>query len=84
MEILSRREITSVLIEGGGEINASAVAAGIVDKVICFIAPKIIGGRKAPGPIGGEGFPKLSDVPHLQRIRITSMPDADLLVEGYL
>ena len=84
MTILGKREITSVLIEGGGEINASAVAAGIVDKVMCFIAPKIIGGRKAPGPIGGEGFPKLSDVPHLQRICITPMPDADLLIEGYL
>jgi len=84
MEILGRREITSVLIEGGGEINASAVAAGVVDKVMCFIAPKIIGGRKAPGPIGGEGFAKLIDVPHLQRIRITPMLDADFLIEGYL
>ena len=84
MAILGRREITSVLIEGGSEINASAVAAGIVDKVTCFIAPKIIGGRNAPGPIGGEGFPKLSEVPHLQRIRITPIPDADLLIEGYL
>lgn len=84
MEILGGREITSVLIEGGGEINASAIAAGIVDKVMCFIAPKIIGGQKAPGPIGGDGFPNLSDVPHLRRIRVTPMPGADLLVEGYL
>lgn len=84
MEILGRREITSVLIEGGGEINASAIAAGIVDKVMCFIAPKIIGGRNAPGPIGGDGFPKLSDVPHLRRIRVTPMPGADFLIQGYL
>ena len=84
MEILGKREITSVLIEGGGEINASAIAAGIVDKVICFVAPKLIGGRNAPGPIGGEGVPNLKDVPHLQRIRITPMPDADFLIEGYL
>ena len=84
MEILGKREITSILIEGGGEINASAVTAGIVDKVMCFIAPKIIGGRAAPGPIGGDGFPNLSDVPQLQRVRITPMPDADFLIEGYL
>ena len=84
MEILGKREITSILIEGGGEINASAVTAGIVDKVMCFIAPKIIGGHAAPGPIGGDGFPNLSDVPQLQRIRITPMPDADFLIEGYL
>lgn len=84
MEILGSREITSVLIEGGGEINASAITAGVVDKVMCFIAPKIIGGQNAPGPIGGEGFPNLSEVPHLQRVRITPMSDADFLIEGYL
>ena len=84
MEILGKREVTSVLIEGGGEINASAIAAGIVDKVMCFVAPKLISGRNAPGPIGGEGVPSLKDVPHLQRIRITLMPDDDFLVEGYL
>ncbi len=84
MEILGNREITSVLIEGGGEINASAITAGVVDKVMCFIAPKIIGGQNAPGPIGGEGVPNLSAVPHLRRVRITPMPDADFLIEGYL
>ena len=84
MEILGKREITSVLIEGGGEVNASAIAAGIVDKVMCFVAPKLIGGRNAPGPIGGEGVPSLKDVPHLQRISVTPMPDADFLIEGYL
>jgi diaminohydroxyphosphoribosylaminopyrimidine deaminase/5-amino-6-(5-phosphoribosylamino)uracil reductase len=84
METLGKREITSVLIEGGGEINASAIAAGIVDKVMCFVAPKLIGGRNAPGPVGGEGVPTLKDVPHLQRIRITPMPDDDFLIEGYL
>ena len=85
MEILGKREITSVLIEGGGEVNASAVAAGVVDKVMCFVAPKLIGGRNAPGPIGGESVSNLSDVPHLQRISITPIPDSDnFLIEGYL
>jgi diaminohydroxyphosphoribosylaminopyrimidine deaminase/5-amino-6-(5-phosphoribosylamino)uracil reductase len=85
MEILGEREITSVLIEGGGEINASAVAAGVIDKVMCFIAPKLIGGRNAPGPIGGEGIANLSDASHLQRVNITPIPDSgDFLIEGYL
>jgi diaminohydroxyphosphoribosylaminopyrimidine deaminase/5-amino-6-(5-phosphoribosylamino)uracil reductase len=85
MEILGEREMTSVLIEGGGEINASAVAAGVVDKVMCFVAPKLIGGRNAPGPIGGEGVSSLSDVPKLKRISITPIPDSDdFLIEGYL
>ena len=85
MEILGEREITSVLIEGGGEINASAVAAEVVDKVMCFVAPKLIGGRSAPGPIGGEGVSSLSEVPLLQRFNITPIADSDdFLIEGYL
>ena len=84
MEILGKREITSVLIEGGGEINASAIAAGVVDKVMCFVAPKLIGGQDAPGPIGGIGIHSLADAVNLQRINITQMPEHDLLIEGYL
>ena len=85
MEILGEREVTSVLIEGGGEVNASAMAAGIVDKVMCFIAPKLIGGQDAPGAIGGEGIASLKRVPQLQRLNITPIPDSDdFLIEGYL
>ena len=84
MEILGKRGITSILIEGGGEINASAIAAGIVDKVMFFVAPIIIGGQNAPGPIGGEGVSSLTDVPQLHRICITQIPDSDFLIEGYL
>ena len=84
VEILGKREITSVLIEGGGEINASAIAAGIVDKIMCFVAPIIIGGRNAPGPIGGEGISNLIDVPRLQGVHIMPMSDSDFLIEGYL
>ena len=84
MEILGKRGITSVLIEGGGEINASAIAAGVVDKVMCFVAPKLIGGQNAPGPIGGVGIRSLADAVNLQRINITPMPEHDLLIEGYL
>ncbi|MCL6635390.1 MAG: bifunctional diaminohydroxyphosphoribosylaminopyrimidine deaminase/5-amino-6-(5-phosphoribosylamino)uracil reductase RibD, partial [Peptococcaceae bacterium] len=55
MKLLAEQEITSVLIEGGSGVHGSALAAGIVDKVAWFIAPRIIGGREAPGPVGGEG-----------------------------
>ena len=84
MEILGKCEITSVLIEGGSEINASAIAAGVVDKVMCFVAPKLIGGQDAPGPIGGIGIRSLADAVNLQRINITPMPEHDFLIEGYL
>ena len=84
MEILGKREITSVLIEGGSEINASALAAGIVDKVMCFVAPKLIGGQNAPGPIGGAGIHSLTEAVNLHRMRVTPMPEHNLLIEGYL
>ena len=84
MEILGKREITSVLIEGGSEINASALAAGVVDKVMCFIAPKLIGGQDAPGPIGGVGIHSLTEAVNLQRMSVTPIPEHDILIEGYL
>lgn len=46
--------IDSVLVEGGGEINASCIDAGIVNKVYTYIAPKIIGGKTALSPITGK------------------------------
>ncbi len=83
MKKLGQREITSVLIEGGGEVNASALKAGIVDKVSFFIAPKLIGGVNAPGPIGGEGIQRLSEALELRDL--TVMPiEADFLIEGYI
>ena len=47
LERLGKMEITSLLIEGGSSLNAHALEDGIVDKVMFFIAPKIIGGKKS-------------------------------------
>ena len=60
MEVLGKREVTSVLIEGGAQLAYSSLEAGIVDKLHWFIAPKIVGGREAPGPVGGKGKTSLS------------------------
>ena len=83
MQELGRREITSVLIEGGGEINAAALQSGIVDKLMFFIAPKLIGGKDAPGPIGGVGIAHLAEAYELRDVK-TSHIGADFLIEGYL
>lgn len=56
LEELGKREVLSVLLEGGSTLNAAALAAGIIDKFIFFYAPKIIGGNAAPGPFGGRGI----------------------------
>ena len=55
LKILVQEGITSVLIEGGAAIHGSALAERIVDKAAWLIAPIIIGGRDAPGAVGGEG-----------------------------
>jgi diaminohydroxyphosphoribosylaminopyrimidine deaminase/5-amino-6-(5-phosphoribosylamino)uracil reductase len=83
MRELGRREITSVLIEGGGEINAAALQAGIVDKLMFFIAPKLIGGKDAPGPIGGAGIAYLAETFELRNTKISQI-ETDFLIEGYL
>lgn len=82
METLGQRGITSLLIEGGGKVNETALMSGLVDKVMCFVAPKFIGGKDAPGVFGGEGIARLTDAPELKRTTITEL-DGDLLIEGY-
>ena len=80
---LAEREITSLLIEGGGEVHASALASGIVDKVAWFIAPMLIGGRRAPGPLAGEGPENISQAVPLDRVSVSRLGN-DLLIEGYI
>jgi diaminohydroxyphosphoribosylaminopyrimidine deaminase/5-amino-6-(5-phosphoribosylamino)uracil reductase len=81
MEKLGQMEITSVLLEGGAEVNASALKAGIVDKVMVFIAPKLIGGSRSPGPIGGAGIGDLAEAVQLTDVSVDRVGE-DILVTG--
>ena len=83
MDTLGEQGITSVLIEGGSSLNAHALEDGIVDKVMVFIAPKIIGGKKSSPAVGGESYRKLEEAYTLRDIEIRRY-DGDILVEGYL
>ncbi len=83
MEQLGKKQIDSVLLEGGGTLNFSALEEGIVDKVLSFIAPKIIGGKEAITPVEGKGREKVSDAFQLQDVTYRSFQQ-DLLIEGYL
>lgn len=83
MEELGKRNITSVLIEGGGRVNASAIISGVVDKVIFIVAPKIIGGEKAPTPVEGPGIELLSEAIKLKDLKIERLGE-DILIEGYI
>ncbi len=80
---LAAREITSVLLEGGAGLNWAAIQAGIVDKVMFFLAPLIIGGESAPTPVGGLGVDQLRDAQPLYDLKVSRVEE-DILVEGYL
>jgi len=82
-EVLGQRQITSILIEGGASINASALENNIVDKVYWFIAPKIIGGQQAPGPVGGQGVADVNQAQFLEDIHI-EMVGQDILMSAYM
>lgn len=83
MQQLGEIEIDSVLIEGGAALNFSALEEGIVDKVITFIAPKLIGGCTAKTPVGGEGINHMKDAIDLYNIQISRF-DEDIMIEGYV
>jgi diaminohydroxyphosphoribosylaminopyrimidine deaminase/5-amino-6-(5-phosphoribosylamino)uracil reductase len=71
------------MIEGGSETNASALRAGIIDKVLIFLSPKIIGGSNSKGSVGGTSPERLTDAIILKDLRFRRS-GADLLIEGYL
>jgi diaminohydroxyphosphoribosylaminopyrimidine deaminase/5-amino-6-(5-phosphoribosylamino)uracil reductase len=83
MKKLGEREITSVLIETGASLNAYALEEGIVDKVMCFIAPKIIGGSKSFPAVGGRTFRRLEEAHLLRDVRVGRVGE-DILIEGYI
>ncbi|MEW6409451.1 MAG: bifunctional diaminohydroxyphosphoribosylaminopyrimidine deaminase/5-amino-6-(5-phosphoribosylamino)uracil reductase RibD [Nitrospirota bacterium] len=75
--------ITSVMIEGGSRINASALRERIVDKIILFVAPKILGGKNAIGMVGGISPESLEDAIVIKWSRLRRVGD-DIMVEGYV
>ncbi|MEH2050572.1 bifunctional diaminohydroxyphosphoribosylaminopyrimidine deaminase/5-amino-6-(5-phosphoribosylamino)uracil reductase RibD [Nostoc sp.] len=82
MAYLYERGFCSVLWECGGTLAASAIAQGAVQKVLAFIAPKIIGGNIAPTPVGDLGFTTMTEALSLERVR-WRVVGSDCLVEGY-
>lgn len=58
---LGRRRIDSVLIEGGGTLHGTVLRSGLVNRVYCYVAPKLIGGKEAPSPVGGSGISQMKE-----------------------
>ncbi len=83
MAELARREIPSVLLEGGGGLNATAIRQGIVDRLRFFVAPMLVGGRDSPTPMDGLDIGLLSDAIGA-RFRHVETVGRDLLIEADL
>jgi diaminohydroxyphosphoribosylaminopyrimidine deaminase/5-amino-6-(5-phosphoribosylamino)uracil reductase len=83
MDELARRQVTSVLVEGGSMLNYSLLAKGLVQKVYFFVAPLIFGGDQAPSPVGGTGVATVEEAWRVRDIEINHY-DTDLLVTGYI
>ena len=81
MEILGATKIDSILLEGGGSLNWSALESGIVQKVQTYIAPKLFGGEEAKTPVEGKGFPDPASAVLLKNSEMIRLGD-DFLIES--
>lgn len=81
MEILGAEKIDSILLEGGSELNWSALKSGIVSKVQAYITPKIFGGKDAKSPVSGIGVPEPVDA-FILKDSIISQIGEDFLIES--
>lgn len=70
LTILGEHSVSSVLIEGGGEVNASFLTEGLVDKLVLYVAPKLIGGKQSPSFFAGTGIEKMSEAIDLAEMEV--------------
>ena len=82
LQDLGHEQITALLIEGGGELAASGLSAGIVDKVAFFLAPKLLGGRNSRPAVGGQDPHSLADAYNLNNVQHQRSGN-DFLITGY-
>lgn len=72
---LGRRQMTNVLVEGGGGLLGSFLTADQIDEVQLYLAPKLVGGAAAPGPVAGAGLSRLVDSPQFDLVSVTRLDD---------
>ena len=80
--LAGKRDVTSIMVEGGGTLLGSLFDLGLVDKVVAFVAPTVIGGKSAPSPVGGSGVEMMVDALQLERVRWKRL-GRDMLITGY-
>jgi diaminohydroxyphosphoribosylaminopyrimidine deaminase/5-amino-6-(5-phosphoribosylamino)uracil reductase len=79
---LGRREITALLVEGGGRVFTAFIEGRLADKAVLTLAPRLVGGQAAPTLIGGDGAARIADAIALKRTRSFTLEN-DLIMEGY-
>ncbi|MDR7071084.1 bifunctional diaminohydroxyphosphoribosylaminopyrimidine deaminase/5-amino-6-(5-phosphoribosylamino)uracil reductase RibD [Fictibacillus barbaricus] len=82
LNILGENLVSSLIIEGGGTINASFFEKGLIDKVILYVAPKLIGGKESPSFFGGTGIDKMANAIELSNMTVTPI-GPDFKFTGY-
>ena len=80
---LGTRRLHHALIEAGGDLAGAFNANNMIDKVAAFIAPRLIGGVEATGPVGGQGAESITDALSLERVTHEPL-GSDILIEGYV
>ncbi|MEK7656201.1 MAG: RibD family protein, partial [Elusimicrobiota bacterium] len=81
LRALAERGVASLLVEGGARVHTSFLESGLVDEVRLFLAPRFIGGEKAPGFFGGKGIGRLVKTPWLKEARVRQV-GGDFLITG--
>ena len=85
LDTLARRlgamELTNVLSEAGGILTAALLEARLIDRVVVFLAPKLVGGKDAPGAIAGLGIDRMADAIALEGVELRQL-DQDILVQA--
>ncbi len=80
---LGEHGIDSILLEGGGSLNFSALHCQVVDKVFYFIAPKLIGGRNAKTSVEGDGFEELNESVKVKEVTVENIGQ-DIMIKAYI
>jgi diaminohydroxyphosphoribosylaminopyrimidine deaminase / 5-amino-6-(5-phosphoribosylamino)uracil reductase len=80
---LGRRGVTSLLVEGGSEVLGDALDRGIGDRLVLYVAGRILGGREALPAFGGRGARLLSEAASLREMNVRAL-GRDFIVEGRL
>lgn len=83
LALLAARDVRHVLVEGGGTLLASFFAKDLVDRILCYMGPMVIGGDAAPSPVRGVGATSIADARTLAHIS-TRASGQDLLIEGHV